>query len=116
MPSDLTEARAFNGLSHAQAERLALLAEECGEVIQVIGKILRHGYESAHPDGGPANRELLENELGVLRASYRLMIRETDFSEANMARAFTSKTARMGRYLHHQNGIEAARPLQGQQP
>jgi hypothetical protein len=36
----------FNQLTDAEAERLALLAEECGEVVQVIGKILRHGYES----------------------------------------------------------------------
>lgn len=35
---------AFNGLSPAEVERLALLAEECGEVIQTVGKILRHGY------------------------------------------------------------------------
>jgi hypothetical protein len=43
----------FNGLTPAEAERLALLAEECGEVIQAIGKVLRHGYESRHPYGEP---------------------------------------------------------------
>ena len=33
----------FNNLTPGEAERLAILAEECGEVIQIIGKILRHG-------------------------------------------------------------------------
>ena len=28
----------FNGLTHAEAERLAMLAEEAAEVIQVVGK------------------------------------------------------------------------------
>jgi hypothetical protein len=54
----------FNGLTPAQAERLAMLAEEAAEVIQVIGKILRHGYDSSHPDRPHiTNRELLQREL-----------------------------------------------------
>lgn len=54
----------FNKLTPAETERLAILAEECGETIQVIGKILRHGYESFHPkDYATTNRTLLENEL-----------------------------------------------------
>ncbi len=40
----------FNGLTPAEAERLAMLAEETGEIVQMVGKILRHGYESYHPD------------------------------------------------------------------
>src|SRR5579872_899269 len=36
-------------LTPAQIERLALLAEECGEVMQAVSKILRHGYESRNP-------------------------------------------------------------------
>lgn len=43
----------FNGLSPAEAERLAILAEECSEVVQKVCKTLRNGYESTHPDGGP---------------------------------------------------------------
>ena len=35
-----------NNLSNEQLEALAILAEECGEVIQVIGKIIRHGLDS----------------------------------------------------------------------
>lgn len=39
-----------NNLSDAELERLAYLAEECGEVQQIIGKIIRHGYESYSPN------------------------------------------------------------------
>ncbi len=38
MPRVMTH---FNELTPAEAERLAYLAEECGEAIQIIGKILR---------------------------------------------------------------------------
>jgi hypothetical protein len=55
--------RHVNQLTAAEAERLAMLAEECAEVIQVIGKILRHGYDSYHPDNSTvSNRDLLAKE------------------------------------------------------
>lgn len=55
----------FNGLSPAETERLALLSEEMGEVQQAIGKILRHGYESIHPDGGRRTVTILSESLGM---------------------------------------------------
>jgi len=45
----MSDEKHFNGLSPAEAERLALLAEECGEVVQAVCKVLRHGYESTNP-------------------------------------------------------------------
>lgn len=62
----------FNELTPAETERLAILAEEMGETIQVIGKILRHGYDSRNPLEGKTgwtNRANLEKELGG--CSYR---------------------------------------------
>ena len=50
----------FNELTPAEAGAiLRLLAEEMGEALQVVGKILRHGYESYHPSHpeGPSNRQ-----------------------------------------------------------
>lgn len=38
-----------NNLTAAEQERLAILAEEMGEALQIIGKIIRHGYESYNP-------------------------------------------------------------------
>ena len=44
-------ATTLNELSLEQIERLALLTEEMGEALQVIGKIQRHGYQAVGPDG-----------------------------------------------------------------
>lgn len=64
----------FNKLTPAEAERLAMLAEECGEVIQIVGKILRHGYDSYHPvNPRLTNRDLLANELRDVNAILQAM-------------------------------------------
>jgi len=94
-----------NGLTPAQAERLALLAEECGEVVQAIGKVLRHGYESTHPDGGPTNRENLERECGDLRYAIMLLARSGDLKEAAIARSSVEKAKSVQRFLHHNAAI-----------
>ena len=92
----------FNKLSPAQAERLALVAEECGEVLQIIGKILRHGYESHHPDGGPPNRNLLEREIGDLKHAISRLT-DHDLNSIAVGVAQRAKAAKVGRYLHHQD-------------
>lgn len=53
-------------LTYAQAERLAVLIEDCGEIVTAATKIMRHGYESTNPDdpGAGTNRHQLEQELG----------------------------------------------------
>lgn len=50
-------------LSAAQTEMLHVLAEECGEVVQRVTKILRFGMR-ANPWDGKHNREELEREMG----------------------------------------------------
>ena len=92
----------FNKLTPAEAERLALLSEECAEVIMAIGKILRHGFESRHPDGGPTNRQTLERECGDLRYAVLLMTSSGDLREENIAESAAAKARRVVQYLHHQ--------------
>ncbi len=58
-----------NGLTDAQEERLEMLAEEAGEVVQCCMKILRHGYNSV----GYNNRGDLERELKELWTVYERM-------------------------------------------
>ena len=70
----------FNRLTPGEAELLALLLEEMGEAQQVIGKVLRHGYDSTHPDGGPDNRMLLEKEVGDVLAAVDLLVSEHDLN------------------------------------
>jgi NTP pyrophosphatase (non-canonical NTP hydrolase) len=100
----MTSSTPFNKLNPSQAERLALLAEECGEVIQIIGKILRHGYKSTHPNdlGGDTNRALLENELGDVHAAEQLLTEASDVSLAAISAAFQRKKIRVQQYLHEQ--------------
>ena len=66
----------------------------------MIGKILRHGYESTHPNGGPTNRELLEKELGDVMAALDMLDKDIDVSEMDRHRFM--KHQRVGQYLHHQ--------------
>lgn len=94
----------FNQLTPAKAERLALLAEECGEVVQIIGKILRRGYESFHPDNPDmTNRQLLEKEIGDVMAAADLMVNAGDVDDDEFLRHARIKQARVRNYLHHQS-------------
>lgn len=94
----------FNGLSPAEVERLALLAEEMGEAIQVVGKVLRHGYES-HNQNDPertTNRKLLMHELGDVRHSVDRMCDADDVSKQIIGVWAYLKGQRVKQYLHHQ--------------
>ena len=79
-----------------------MLAEECGEVIQIVGKILRHGYESHHPDGGPDNRQHLMRELGDLLCIMDMMDSENDLSLYDISQFSIKKQFSVHRYTHHQ--------------
>lgn len=65
------------------------LAEETGEVVEVIGRVLRakgkvdrFGFLSAHPKGGPNNAALLLSEIADLRHA----ISQVENSLTDMAR------------------------------
>ena len=95
---------AFNQLTPAQAERLAILLEELGEMQQAIGKILRHGYTSRNPDvlDGPTNRESLERELGDVAAAMGLLFEANDLDEQTVTNRVLVKALKIKPYLHHQ--------------
>lgn len=90
-------------LTKAQIERLAYLSEECGELIQAIGKVLRHGYDSKNPDavGHLGNRFDLENEAGDVLSGIKMLIDKGDINDARVGvRALRPKSE----YFHHQKG------------
>lgn len=91
-------------LTPAQIERLALLAEELGECQHIIGKILRHGLNSTNPttSDGMTNRDMLERELGDVKAAVHLLVENSDISIALIDHYSAEKLNRVGRYLHHQ--------------
>jgi NTP pyrophosphatase (non-canonical NTP hydrolase) len=95
----------FNQLTPSEAERLAMLAEECAEVIQVIGKILRHGYASYHPDDphGPDNQRLLEKELIDVFAVHIAMFDAGDIRSPGVLEDVARKRwLKKLQYTHHQ--------------
>jgi NTP pyrophosphatase (non-canonical NTP hydrolase) len=96
----------FNELTPAEDERLALLLEECGEVIQVIGKIQRHGYLSHDPTSQaqypPNNRDLLAKELGDVLAAITMMEAGRDIVSSEILTRRDVKLKKVRKYLHHQ--------------
>lgn len=89
-----------NHLTDAQTERLAILSEEAGEVIQVIGKILRHGFKPIVGEINYDNTTDLEKELGDLYEAVNRLVDNGDISIANILHQAITKTREP--YLHHQ--------------
>lgn len=91
------------GISPAQAERLHKLTEECGELISIINKTLRHGMESYHPDDEyrTPNRNLIENEIGDVLIAVGLMIQcnDVDVSRIEVAADRGKEAAKI--WMHH---------------
>lgn len=94
----------MNNLTPAERERLDLLTEECAEVIHMVSKIQRHGYESYHPeDDTYNNRELLQKEIGDLMAVLDMMFMCEDINKEFVTYCVEDKFKRVGKYLHHNN-------------
>src|SRR5471032_1757072 len=101
----------FNQLSPAEAESLAILAEELGEAVavmgnalQAVGKILRHGYEGSCPVdiAAVSNRVALERELGDVRHAMIRLCERGHVSKAAIHARADQKAELIGEYLHHQ--------------
>ena len=78
------------------------MSEECGEVIQAIGKILRHGYTSTHPSGGLTNRGTLMKEIGDIYIATGMMVVKKDIDEDFINRCMETKSDEVMKYLHPQ--------------
>ena len=101
----LNNFRPFSKVSPAEMERLAMLAEEAGEIVQMVGKTLRHGYESFHPDNpGITNRGLLENEIADLHAVQLMMEEKGDIEDLSpqASDAVGDAMEKKAKYTHHQ--------------
>lgn len=90
------------GLSRAEYERLALLAEEMGEAIQIVGKILRHGYDSCSPFDPQQmpNRNLLEKELGDVRHAMIRLCESGDLDKESIHAFADLKAMSVKQWLH----------------
>jgi NTP pyrophosphatase (non-canonical NTP hydrolase) len=86
-------------LTPAEREALDLLTEECGEVLQEIGKIGRFGIDCSY--SGPTNRERLQKECGQLLAVMALMVSMGMLNEDGLQEALEEKMRIMPRWLKH---------------
>jgi len=101
------------GLSPAEIERLALLVEECGEAMQAAGKVLRHGWRSSSPFGGPPNNVALEREIGDVHAACDLLIASDDMRGGDIGHWRRRKRISVEKYLHHQPTSEDCQQKEG---
>jgi len=90
----------FNKLTPDETELLALLAEECGEVIQAVGKILRHGFDS-NWNGGPTNRRSLEDEIGDVYLIAGMLCNAEFVNVSHIMQRVITKPEKLNKYLHH---------------
>ena len=93
----------FNKLTASEAELLAMLMEECGEVVQACGKILRHGYESHHPFDRSmgSNRQQLAKELRDVEA-IASMLRSSGAFGGTTTEPIGAVVHKKMRFTHHQ--------------
>lgn len=91
-------------LTPAALERLAILNEECGEVVQLVSKILRHGADSYNPSDLTmrTNTELLAEEIGHILNAINMLTRNNDVSATEIEQSRAHKAANIHRFLHHQ--------------
>lgn len=93
----------FNALSEAEQERLVIVAEECGEVIQAICKVLRHGYDSNNKGKLPeTNRQQLSREVADLQHAILRLQSNGDIDRLNLEVYARLREGYVQQYLHHQ--------------
>lgn len=99
----------YNRLTPAEAERLALLLEELGEAQQVIGKVLRHGYESVNPlDPVATSRQRLVQELGDVLVAIDFLVDYGDVKQEDLEDRRRVKHRKVWDWLHHQDPRRSA--------
>lgn len=102
--------RHFNRLTPSEHERLTILFEEMAEATQIVGKTLRHGYESYNPfnPAKETNRSLLETELGHVMYAIDMLVKGDDVEYRNLISSYKAKDVSIKKYLHHQDPIVPA--------
>lgn len=89
-----------------QAERMAILLEESGEVVQAIGKIQRHGWNATRRSLGAIhvydNRKQLEEEIGNLYAIIDRMVNAGDIDRDHINAAAMEHNEKLKGYTYFQ--------------
>lgn len=82
-----------HGMPPAQVERLALLANQCGECASVLGRILIHGPDALRGD--------LAHAMAGINTAMALVTHAGDVDRVEIAKAEQITFAAL-EYLHHQ--------------
>lgn len=103
-----------NRIGEAEQERLGLFTEETGEANQVVGKILRHGLDSYHPDMPLlSNANLLELEAGHVLAAIDLLVACGTLSREALEKERRAKLEKLRSWLHCGANLDAVDGLLG---
>lgn len=82
-------------MNNKDREILLIAQEECAEVIQVISKVFRFGFDAKHPNEDVNNLQRLEEELGDLACMIGLLIDKKIVSEKNLEKAAKMKLKKL---------------------
>jgi NTP pyrophosphatase (non-canonical NTP hydrolase) len=92
----------FNELTNEEQERLSMLLEECGEVLQVIGKIQRFGFDNSHSKYGDKTfRELLAMEIGDVLIAISMLLDNGDIENSLIDEFQTKKRNKINNALRY---------------
>ncbi|MFG6572106.1 hypothetical protein ACGYLO_10920 [Sulfitobacter sp. 1A13353] len=98
--SQLGNTIVVNGVDLAEMEQLHILSNRAAKIVQTVGKTLRHGFESYHPDFPEQdNRQQLTLDLFDFWLAVHFL--PDDFFE-DVPDAYEEIMARKMRYSHHQ--------------
>lgn len=98
-------------LTPAQRERVVLLIEECGEVIQEACKILRFGYQDCHPTTFIDNTTSFHQEVGDLLAILKVMEKAGDYIPQRAESHIAPKLKRLVKFTRFQPQLEGMKDL-----
>mgnify|MGYP003345456621 FL=1 len=78
---------------------MAILQEECAEVVQAVSKIYRFGLDNSW--NGVTNKEALVTEIGDVLAMIDILVTETDIniSEEEIQKAIFNKKEKLKIFL-----------------
>ena len=85
--------------NEARIERMSVFSEECGEAIQAVGKILRHGIDGQYKNELP-NREALEAEIGDIKHAIEMLEQCGDIDPKTVEEYRSRKKEKIKKYLY----------------
>ena len=93
----------YNQLTDQQEELLALVIEECSEVIKAATKILRHGCVTEWGGHDYDNRTELEREMADVYVMIKALIKTDFVSHQRIVSHVAHKRATVHRWTHTLN-------------